>query len=62
MIDFKRAWSQNYKLNSIIKKSGLSLALTRMAEDLPAIFKQMPLSYQFYLKQNKVKKGQYLRE
>ena len=62
IIEFNRTWTQNYQLDTIIKRSGLQKALTRMAEDLPAVFKPMPQSYQFYLTQNKIKKGQYLRQ
>ena len=49
IMSFQRNWTQNYKLDTIIKKSGLRQALTRVAEDLPAVFKPMPQSYQFYL-------------
>ena len=63
MLEFRRTWSQNFKLGSIISRNGLHMALNRIAEDLPAYFKVMPQMYQFYVvNKSRDKKGQILRQ
>ena len=36
MLEFRKTWTQNYKLGSIMSRDGLHMALNRVAEDLPA--------------------------
>ena len=62
ILTYWQAWNESCQLDAIIKEGGLKEALSRIAEDLPALFKKMPSSFQFYVGSNKRKKGEYLKQ